>query len=341
MLRRLPAEWEEHESILLVWPHKGIDWASSLESVESVFVRIAVEISKREKCLIAADNRLHVIRKLREGKAVAENIRVLDMESNDVWVRDFGPITVLENGSPLLLDFAFNGWGLKFQADLDNQVSRRLHQRKAFGDTRMDTIGMVIEGGSIDSDGAGTLLTTSQCLLSANRNPHLSREAIQEALTAHLGTDRILWLDHGHLAGDDTDAHIDTLVRFTAEDTLVYVSCDDLEDEHHPALALMEQQLESFRTRDGTPYNLIPLPWPGAVYGDNGRRLPATYANFLILNNAVLAPIYGDPADEAALQVLQYVFQDREIVAVPCLPLIHEGGSLHCSTMQLPKGVSA
>ncbi len=339
MPRRLPAEWEEQDSILLVWPHEGTGWSSSLESVESVFVHMATEISKREKCLISTNNRLHVIRKLREARAVAENIRILDMESNDVWVRDFGPITVFENGIPLLLDFTFNGWGLKFRADLDNQVSRKLHQRKAFGETPMETVGMVLEGGSIDSDGTGTVLTTTQCLLSPNRNPHLSQKDIEEALTTHLGADRILWLDHGHLSGDDTDAHIDTLARFTGEDTLVYISCEDTEDEHHSALKLMEQQMESFRTRNGSPYNLIPLPWPQAVHDENGRRLPATYANFLILNNAVLVPTYDDPADEAAVQILQYAFPDREIITVPCLPLIHEGGSLHCSTMQLPKGV--
>ncbi len=340
MKRKLPAEWEEQDGVLLVWPHEDTDWRSSLEKVESVLLRLAVEISKREKCLIVAQNRVAISRKLREAGAVAEHIRIFHVSSNDTWARDFGPITVIHAGKPLLLDFVFNGWGLKYPADRDNLISRSLRQQKTFGDTSMETIGLVLEGGSIESDGAGTLLTTSRCLLSPNRNPHLSREQLERALSHHLGSDRFLWLDHGYLEGDDTDSHIDTLARFASRDTIIHVDCDDPRDEHHAPIQSMVRQLQTFRTREGSPYRLIPLPWPSAVHDDEGRRLPATYANFLMINGAVLVPTYEDPNnDEKALNTLGEFFKDREIVGIPCLPLIHEGGSLHCLTMQLPKGV--
>ncbi len=339
MERKLPAEWEEQDGVLLSWPHENTDWASSLKNVQSVFVRIAAQISKQEKCLIIAPNRVATSRLLRDAGAVAENLRLFQVDSNDTWARDFGPITVSHNGAPLLLDFAFNGWGLKFPANRDNLISRQLKKQGAFGATPMETLGLVLEGGSIESDGAGTLLTTSRCLLSPNRNPHLSRDQLERALYRHLGTDRFLWLEHGYLAGDDTDSHIDTLARFASEDTIVHVDCDDPDDEHYGAIQSMGGQLKSFRTRKGLPYELVPLPWPRAVHDESGRRLPATYANFLIVNGAVLVPTYDDPRDEKALEILQHVFKDREVMGIPCLPLIHEGGSLHCLTMQLPKGV--
>ncbi len=339
MQRRLPAEWEEQDGILLAWPHEDTDWRFSLEAVESVFVELATRISEREKCLIIARNRLHVIRRLREAGAVPERIRVFNVATNDTWARDFGPITVLDEGTPRLIDFAFNGWGLKYPADRDNRASRELRKHGAFGNTPLETAGLVLEGGSIESDGQGTLLTTSSCLLSPNRNPHLSRESIEQELAHHLGVDRFLWLDHGYLAGDDTDSHIDTLARFASPDTLIHVACDDPADEHFPALESMRRELGRFRTREGSPYRLIPLPWPRAVFGDNGQRLPATYANFLIINGAVLVPTYSDPSDPVALDILQSVFTDREVIGIHCLPLIQEHGSLHCLTMQFPRGV--
>ncbi len=257
-----------------------------------------------------------------------------DLPTNDTWARDFGPITIEEDGRPVLLDFTFTGWGGKFAAEKDNAVSRKLHAAGAFGTTPLRTVDLVLEGGSIESDGQGTLLTTTECLLNPNRNPHLSREQIEEQLKSELGVSTILWLEHGYLAGDDTDAHIDTLARLCPDKTIVYVACDDPADEHFAPLKAMEQELEQF-----AGYRLLPLPWPGAKYDSEGHRLPATYANYLVINGAVLVPTYNDPADSLALEVVGKAFPDREIIGIDCSTLILQHGSLHCITMQIPEGV--
>ena len=235
---------------------------------------------------------------------------------------------------PVLLDFTFNGWGGKFAAEKDNAVSRKLHACGAFGTTPLRTVDLVLEGGSIESDGQGTLLTTTECLLNPNRNPHLSKEQIEEQLKSELGVSTILWLEHGYLAGDDTDAHIDTLARLCPDQTIVYVACDDPTDEHFAPLKAMERELEQF-----AGYRLLPLPWPGAKYDAEGHRLPATYANYLVINGAVLVPTYNDPADLQALEVVGKAFPDREIIGIDCSTLILQHGSLHCITMQIPEGV--
>ncbi|MFL6647021.1 MAG: agmatine/peptidylarginine deiminase, partial [Sulfurifustaceae bacterium] len=239
---------------------------------------------------------------------------------------------------PLLLDFQFNGWGGKYAHDLDNLITRRLHEGDAFGSTSLETIDLILEGGAVEVDGSGTLLTTSRCLLAPTRNPRLAREAIEQELRDWLGLNRILWLEHGALEGDDTDSHIDTLARFCDARTIAYVTCDDPSDTHYRELKAMEAELKAFRAADGSPYRLVPLPWPRAQY-DEDRRLPATYANFLIINGAVLVPTYRDPADAVALRRLGECFPGREIVGIDCLPAIAQNGSLHCLTMQLPEGV--
>ena len=339
MKRRLPAEWEEQDGVLLAWPHEDSDWHPVLHEVEPVFVEIATQISLFERVVIIAPDKEGVEEKLHRAGAVAERITIHEISSNDTWMRDFGPITVYEGEKPLLLDFFFNGWGLKFAADQDNQATRRLHQAGALATTPLETVGMVLEGGSIESDGKETLLTTVECLLGPNRNPHLSRQEIEAALGKKLGIKNVLWLGSGFLAGDDTDAHIDTLARLCPEDTIVYVSCPDEQDIHFTALQQMASELASFRTRDGRPYRLIPLPWPSPRHGQDGRRLPATYANFLIINGAVLVPTYQDKNDTAALDAVREAFPGRAIIGIDCLPLIQQHGSLHCLTMQVPKGV--
>ena len=339
MKRRLPAEWEAQDGVLLAWPHEDTDWAPSLAEVEPVFIELARQISRRERVVIAAPDPDRPRELLARAGIEPGRIVVLALPTNDTWTRDCGPITVEEDGRPRLLDFGFNGWGLKFAAGDDNQLSRRLHAAGVFGDTPLETIGLVLEGGSMESDGQGTLLTTAPCLLQANRNPHLGREQIETQLREKLGADHILWLHHGCLDGDDTDSHIDTLARLCPGDTILHVSCDDPRDPHAPELAAMVRELAAFRTRDGRPFRLIPLPWPGAKYAPDGHRLPATYANFLVINGAVLVPTYRDPQDRAALAAVGLAFPDREIVPVDCLPLILQHGSLHCVTMQIPRGV--
>ena len=334
---RLPAEWEEQDCVLLAWPHEGSDWRTHLEVVEPVFIEIVKEVSRFETTLIAAPDPAAVRERLAVAGVAMEKVRLFRIDSNDTWSRDFGPVTVQENGQPVLLDFGFNGWGLKFASDLDNLITRRLAEAGAFS-APLRTIGLILEGGSIESDGAGTLLTTSDCLLSPNRNPHLSREAIEDELAELLGADRFLWLENGHLAGDDTDSHVDTLARLCPDDTILHVACDDPGDDHFRAINAMVTELQDFRTREGKPYRLISLPWPKARYDADGRRLPATYANFLVINGAVLVPTYRDVNDETALSAVGKAFPGRRVIGVDSLPLILQHGSLHCITMQLPKG---
>ncbi len=340
--RMLPAEWAPQSGVMLTWPHDRSDWAPYLPEVEPVYLAIAREVCKRERLLICARDETHAdhIRiALRSAFVDPARVRIGVAPSNDSWVRDHGPITVLQDSAPVLLDFVFNGWGGKYAADLDNRITRRLHAGGQFGGTPLVTMDLVLEGGGIESDGAGTLLTTSQCLLTRGRNPHLTQFQIEQRLKHFLGAQRVLWLDHGHLEGDDTDSHIDTLARFCDAHTIAYVRCDDAGDPHYDDLRAMEHDLRQFRDTHGQPYRLVPLPWPKAQHNADGKRLPATYANFLIINGAVLAPTYRDAADRAALDTLQTCFPDREIVAIDCLPLIYQYGSLHCITMQLPAGV--
>jgi len=337
MTTRLPAEWEDQDAVLLAWPHAGSDWRTHLELVETVFIEIVSLISRFEMVLITAPSPESVRKRLLGAGVPMERVRLFTIDSNDTWARDFGPITIMENELPILLDFGFNGWGLKFAANLDNIINLSLATAGAFS-ANLRTIGLILEGGSIESDGAGTILTTTECLLSPNRNPHLNRHNIEEKLAGILGADHFLWLENGHLAGDDTDSHIDTLARLCPNATIVHVTCGDTNDEHYSAISSMVAELESFRTKNGRPYRLIPLPWPTAIYDENSQRLPATYANFLIINGAVLVPTYGDINDDTALRAIGEAFPGREVIAVDCRPLILQHGSLHCVTMQLPKG---
>lgn len=340
MKNRLPAEWEEQDGILIAWPREDSDWRPFLELVEPVFAEIVTAVSRFERALVVVESRDAVAAKLEAAGARMERVEFYEIPANDTWARDFGPITVERNGEPLILDFGFNGWGLKFAANLDNLITRRLQYAGAFGGTPIQTSGIILEGGSIESDGKGTILTTAECLLNPNRNPHLTREEIKAALTRELGADRFLWLESGFLAGDDTDSHVDTLARLCPDDTIAYVRCDDATDGHYMALFIMEKELNNFTTREGKPYTLVPLPWPEARYDHNGERMPATYANFLVMNGAVLVPTYRDPKnDEAALAAISQAFPGREIIGIDCLPLILQHGSLHCVTMQIPKGV--
>lgn len=339
--RRLPAEWEPQSGVQLTWPHPGTDWATRLAAVESVFAAIGAAIARRESLLVVCrdtDHRAHVLTRLTEVGADLDRVQLGIAPADDTWARDHGPITVIDRGQPLLLDFEFNGWGGKFPAERDNLLTRTLAAQGRFGTVPVQHLDLVLEGGSIESDGAGTLLTTSQCLLTPTRNPGLGRDAIERRLREYLGVERVLWLDHGYLEGDDTDGHIDTLARFCSPDTIAFVRCDDASDPQHPGLARMREQLSGFRTAAGEPYRLLPLPLPSPIVVD-GRRLPATYANFLVINDAVLVPVYADPADAAALEGIRTAFPDRSVVGIDCSELIRQGGSLHCLTMQFPAGV--
>ena len=336
---RLPAEWEPQAAILLAWPHAESDWLPMLAEITAVYIELTRTILNYQSVLIATPEPESVAEHLTQAGIDLNAVRIAHVPTNDTWARDFGPITILRDGKPTLLDFGFNGWGLKFSADKDNQATKRLHSAGCFDSSPLETVGLILEGGSIESDGAGTLLTTSECLLNANRNPHLSKRQVEQMLHHFLGAMQVLWLDHGFLAGDDTDSHIDTLARLCPDDTIAYIRCDDPEDEHYVALQKMEQQLQQFRTQHGKTFRLIPLPCPQACYDEDNQRLPATYANYLVINGAVLVPTYNDPADDAAKRALKKAYPQRDIIGIDCRPIIRQHGSLHCITMQIPTGV--
>ena len=335
-MRRLPAEWEKQRCVLMSFPHKETDWydpdnPNSLNEALSPFIRIAQAIAYGEAVYIICQEK----EKIASMFCTTRNMTFIEIPTNDTWIRDYGYISCIQEGQTKLLDFTFDGWGGKFEASLDNAVNRILHQKGYMGTTPLEQIDFVLEGGSIESDGEGTILTTSTCLCNPNRNGGLSKEEVEERLSNYLGTKRILWLDHGYLAGDDTDSHIDTLARFVNKETIVYVKCDNSGDEHYEALKAMEEQLQTFRQANGKPYRLVPLPMCEAKLDKEGRRLPATYANFLITNNALIYPTYSDKNDQKVGELFKSLFPDKEIIPVNCEKLIEEGGSLHCSTMQV------
>ena len=301
------AEWEPQSAVQLTWPHAQTDWAPILAEITAVYEEMAHEISKRQPLLV-----------------------VNDIPHNDTWARDHGFITVEENGEKILLDFCFNGWGEKFEATLDNQINRHLYDRGLVKGIYEPHLDFVLEGGSIESDGKGTLFTTQCCLMAPHRNQPLSQQQIEDRLKLWLGAQRVVWLQHGSLIGDDTDGHIDTLVRICPNDTLLYTGGDS----DHPDLYEMEQELQTLRTLKGQPYRLLKLPLPRPIY-DEGERLPATYANYLVINGAVLVPTYAQPdLDTEALRIIGEAFPDREIVGIDCRAVIKQHGSLHCCTMQ-------
>ena len=342
-MRRLPAEWEPQGFVQLTWPHKDSLWYE-VEKVQACYTQIAAAILRFQPLLIVCRNTAECQEDLRRcGLQEHSGIRFVEAPLNDTWARDHGAISVWgDAGEKCILDFVFNGWGLKFASDLDNQITRRMFRAGAFAkDVRyLDMRPFVLEGGSIDTDGAGTLLATSECLCSLNRNEYLSQAQIEEKLKVSFGLQRILWLDHGTIAGDDTDSHVDILARFCSPDTLAYTACEDPADENYAPLKAMEQQLRSFHTLEGQPYKLLPLPLPDAMYLDD-YRLPGSYANFLIINGAVLMPGAGSPKDALAAAQLQKAFPGREIITIDCRPLLSGHGGLHCITMNYPAGFLA
>ncbi|MBL4608475.1 MAG: agmatine deiminase family protein [Pseudomonadales bacterium] len=341
MPHHFPSEWAKQSAVLLSWPHADTDWAPTLERVEQCYQTIVLAIIRFQKVIIVChDEKLQqrVLSFFSDQDNIG-NIQCWVTPTDDTWIRDYGPLSIIKDQQAELLDFQFNGWGNKFEASQDNAVSLRLHHLGVFNSTPIRTLPLILEGGSIESDGEGTLLTTKHCQMSPERNPDLTQNEIESSLKDFFGAQRVLWLTHGQLDGDDTDGHIDTLVRFCSPSHLCYVGCDDPSDGHHLEIRRMETELKALRSASGEPYQLTSLPWPTAKYNQQGDRLPATYANCLIINGAVLLPVYNDKKDGEAITVLQSCFPEREIIPINCLPLIEQFGSLHCITMQLPTGV--
>ena len=333
-----PAEWHRQEMVQLTWPHENTDWSYMLEEVEACFVELAKAISAREKLLIVAPDTETIYNKLKENKATMGNITMFKCETNDTWARDHGFITLLGDNVPHYVDFCFNGWGRKFEASLDNAINGKLYDAGIVKGEYEDCTSFVLEGGSIESDGKGTVLTTSQCLMAPHRNQPMNQDEIEACLKKMLHVERVLWLDHGNLIGDDTDGHVDTIARLTPNNTIVYMQCTDTTDEQYADLKAMEEQIAALRTANGEPYRMLALPSPAPIFDEDGERLPATYANFLIINGAVLFPTYAQPEnDRLAAEVLAKAFPSYEIVGIDCRALIKQHGSLHCVTMQYPR----
>ncbi len=335
-------EWSAQDAIMLTWPHTYSDWTDNLNNIEEEMLKFAKTISLHEKLLVVCFDIKHkeyLAQKFTLVNIDLNQVIFAIVPSNDRWARDHGPLSVLDDKDQIkLLDFQFNGWGQKYKYQLDNAINATLKEKGIFSANRFQTINVILEGGSIEVNAKHELLTTSNCLLSKKRN-NFTKEQFEKIFTEYFGVQKTMWLDYGYLAGDDTDSHIDTLARFISDNQICYVKCDDPTDQHFVELQKMEQQLQSFTNIEGQKYQLIPLPWPKAQFNTAGQRLPLTYANFLIINDAVLVPNYADPADKIAEHILKDVFPDRTIIGIASQHIIREFGSLHCLTMQLPKGV--
>ncbi len=341
--RRLIAEWESQAGVLLAWPHPDSDWGPILDAIERVYTELTTAIARHEPVVIVCRDRTHrdrVRARLAGQAAASAPVSIVTLTYNDTWIRDYGPLSIEHQGVPQLINFAFNGWGERYEAGQDRRVAERLHGLGVFGGTPMRSVDdWVLEAGSIDTDGRGTLLTTASCLLADNRNGRADRHRVEQRVGRPLGIERILWLDGGGLTGDDTDGHVDTLARFCDPATIAYATALHPRDEHYEPLRAMAAQLRGFRRPDGQPYRLVPLPLPRPIRSPIGERLPASYANFLIVNGAVVVPGYGDPMDQTARTALGACFPDREVLTLDALPLIQERGSIHCASMQVAAGI--
>ena len=334
-MTRFRAEWEPQYAVVLAWPHKGTDWADMLETIQHCYIDIARAIMADERLIVVTPEPDTVLRQL--SGAPEHRLTVVDVPTNDTWTRDYCPLAVdTDDRQPHLLDFTFNAWGMKFAADLDNLVSERLHRTGALPFVLENHRDMVLEGGSVETDGNGTVMTTSACLLSPNRNAAWDRQRVEREMRLRLGAQQVLWVDHGYVPGDDTDSHIDTLARFVEGGVIVCGSAADDAEERDEMLR-MADQLRSFSDIDGHPYRVVTLPAPRHIVDSTGKRIPATYTNFLITNHSVLVPTYGCPEQDAeALRILQELMPGRRALGIDCRPLIEQHGSLHCATMQLP-----
>jgi agmatine deiminase len=330
----MPAEWERHDATWLAWPYNLETWAGHLDGAEEAFAKIIEALTPHEivELLVpsaAIEKRAQqklTSRKIPEGKVHFHRI-----ESGDVWIRDYGPIFIKRKAEIAYTKWIYNAYGNKY-ADLlpGNDVP---NQMPLIRFRRFDT-GIVLEGGSIDVNGSGTLLTTEACLLSPDRNPALRKTDIEQKLKDFLGVSNILWLGSG-IAGDDTTGHIDALARFVAKVTVVAVIEEDPRDDNYKPLQENVKRLRRMKVEDGTPLTVIELPMP-RVYVLEGRRMAATYANFYIGNGVVLVPIYGQPSDAIALAKLQSCFPDRKVLGIDSRELVWGYGSIHCATQQQP-----
>lgn len=339
MIRLLP-EWTDCDGVLLALPHAETDWNYILdEAIQQYREIIGALTAEGVRVALLCPDREEAEKKI--GIVSHGKVTYIEMEYNDTWTRDYGPISILKHEELRALDFGFNGWGLKFAADKDNQVNRRLKEKSVFTKNlyRNETE-FILEGGSIDTDGRGTILTTTRCLCSPNRNGYLTKKEADQQLRERLGADHILFLDYGELLGDDTDSHIDTLARMAPDNIILFTGCRNVDDPQFEQLLKMRAQLSMFRNSEGEAFNLVELPLPDPIFDENEERLPATYANYLVTENILFMPTYNQPEkDRLAMQTVRIAFPNHKVVGIDCSTLIRQHGSLHCATMQLPCGI--
>ncbi len=310
-------EWEDQELLMLSIPHINSDWAEYLDEILDSYEELVRAVSKYQKVLLIAPN-LSDFDRFKKF----DNCEFLQIDTDDTWIRDYGAIDVRRGDEIISYDFKFNAWGGKFNSNKDNMVNKKLFEH--FG-TKLEEIDLILEGGSIDFNGDGMMLTTTECLLNDNRN-RLSKDELEIKLKDLFGLNKIVWLNHGFIKGDDTDSHVDTLARFIDKNTVAYAACDDKSDEHYEELNLMKQELEV------AGFNLVALPLPKPVIYE-GKRLGATYCNFIFINNAVIVPTYADKvADEYAINALKSALPNKDIIGVDSRVFIRQNGSLHCSS---------
>ena len=338
---RLPAEWEPQAGVVIAWPHGATDWGPRLPRIEHAYVGLAAAIARFEPVLICVADpalRERARRLLADAGVDPARLRFVEVSYDDTWLRDSGPLSLIGGAGFRLLDFRFTGWGGKFEGARDDRLVETLLARGVFHAAERRRIDWALEGGAIEVDGKGSLLTTWRCL--HQRHPQMTREQMNAILIDAFEVDRVLWLEHGYLEGDDTDAHIDTLARYAPDGGIVFQTCDDPADPHHVELARMRDEIAGLSDADGEPYRLHPLPWPRPIV-DEGRRLASSYANYLVVNGGVVMPSYGDAADADAARVIAAAHPGREVAMVDARELIWQNGSVHCLTMQLPAGLLA
>ena len=329
---RLKAEWERQNAIILAFPHEDTDWADNLDKNRAPFFKMAQAIGYSQLVYL-------LVKDVEDAKRYfcsTNNIVFIKSDFNDTWVRDYLALSCEQNSEPLLLDFIFNGWGGKFESSLDNSVTKELHKKGFLGRGKFESIDIELEGGAIDSNGVGDLLTTKSCILNPNRNSGgLSQKEAEKIFANYFGTKRVHWIENSYLEGDDTDGHIDMLARFVNQDTICYIKCEDPSDSHYKVMLELERELKSLKGEFGKAFNLVPLPFTEPKFGQGGNRLPSSYANFLITNKAIIYPTYQDKRDKEVREIFAKLFKDREIIGMPSLSLIEQGGSVHCSSMQV------
>ncbi|TQR29527.1 agamatine deiminase [Campylobacter sp. MIT 99-7217] len=312
------AEWSKQELLMLALPHEKTDWKPYLDEILSAYKEFINAVICFQKVLLIGNDEHFYKANFKDD----ERVEFFQCPINDTWIRDFGAIDIMQDDRLVSLNFHFNAWGNKFQSDLDDKVNSKLFKDKF--QSKLIDVDMVLEGGSIDFNGDGIMLTSEYCLLNENRNAHLSKVQIEDKLKQIFNLKQIIWLKHGFIKGDDTDRHIDTLARFISKDTIVHCVCEDKEDEHYEELLKMKEELSK------TGFKLLELPLPKALFYE-GKRLGATYANFVFVNDALILPVYADENDELVIKRLAKALPQRKIVPIDARVFLRQNGSLHCS----------